>query len=71
MTLLNRNIYRCRDRFLTYTRDSEVRQQLGLREKRRIDLEHDKEENMVKKSILLLKMCSDTKIHVLFVQDRT
>lgn len=50
MTLLNRNIHRCRDRFLTYTRDSEVRQQLGLREKRRIDLEHDKEENMVKKA---------------------
>lgn len=49
MTLLNRNIYRCRDRFLTYTRDSEVRQQLGLCEKRRIDLEH-KEENMVKKA---------------------
>lgn len=48
-----------------------MRQQLGLREKRRIDLEHDKEENMVKKSILLLKMCSDTEIHVLFVQDRT
>lgn len=43
------NIHRCRDRFLMYTRDSEVRQQLGPCEKRGINLEHNKEENMVKK----------------------